>query len=408
MMKQVVLSLLFMLSVPAFSINVITQAKENIKKKQQLEQTVKNLLEEAKKPDMRHKKQIECYMLAAECCKKINEVENEKLYLKQKYDTAKFYSAIRDMFLYIEMADSVGRLPNDKGVIVRENPRKYRDILKPYRGNLLKGGMWYYRNSKIANAYDYFDLYLNTAKSDIFMQDNLLVTDTLLPSTAYLAVFSAQNLKNYDGVIKHAKLAKRAGQKPHLVQEYYANAYEQKSDTAHWVAALGEGLRRYPDHPYFFTHLIDYYVDNAQTEKGLLFCDSLIQQNDTVAIYWYAKSLLLLRLNRDSEVIEACDHCIKLKPDYVNAYYNKGIASLNMAVTYAENACTDVTDPRSKTDREEIRKLYMLAKEPMEKVRQMSPNDVDRWAAPLYRIYLNLNMGDEFDEMDRILNQSKN
>ena len=79
-----------------------------------------------------------------------------------------------------------------------------------------------------------------------------------------------------------------------------------------------------------------------------------------------------------------------------------------MAVTYAENACTDVTDPRSKTDREEIRKLYMLAKEPMEKVRQMSPNDVDRWAAPLYRIYLNLNMGDEFDEMDRILNQSKN
>jgi len=40
-------------------------------------------------------------------------------------------------------------------------------------------------------------------------------------------------------------------------------------------------------------------------------------------------------------------------------------------------------------------------------VREMQPDQVERWAAPLYRIYLHLNMGEQFDEMDRLLNQSQ-
>ena len=40
----------------------------------------------------------------------------------------------------------------------------------------------------------------------------------------------------------------------------------------------------------------------------------------------------------------------------------------------------------------------------MERVRQLQPENKDRWAPLLYRIYLNLNMGKEFDEMDHILN----
>ena len=406
-MRRYVLYIFLLFSVPATSVNVIRQAKENIKKKQNLEQTQKSLLAEAAKEGTRHKQKLLCYQLAAECSKRINEIENEKLYLKQAYDTVKFYSAIRDMFLFIGQADSISQTPNDKGVIVRNNPRRYRDLLLPYRSNLLKGGKWYYLRNNFSTAYTYFDLYINTAKSAIFMKDNFLATDTLLPSTAYLAVFSAQQQNHLEGVIKHAKLAKKAGQKSDLIQEYYARAYEQRTDTVHWLAALMEGLREFPQQPYFFTHLIDYYTDVNQGERGLEICDSLIQTDDTIPMYWYAKSLMLLRLHRDREVIDACDVCIKLAPDYVNAHYNKGIASLNLAVFYAEEASTDITDPRFKIDQEKIRNLYLLAKEPMEMVRKLSPNTPERWAAPLYRIYLHLNMGDEFDEMDKILNKLK-
>ena len=38
----------------------------------------------------------------------------------------------------------------------------------------------------------------------------------------------------------------------------------------------------------------------------------------------------------------------------------------------------------------------------MEKYRELEPTVKSKWLAPLYTIYLNLNMGKEFDEIDKI------
>ena len=140
-------------------------------------------------------------------------------------------------------------------------------------------------------------------------------------------------------------------------------------------------------------------------DDGLAFADSMLTVDGSNYLYWYARSLMLLKLERNREAIDAADSCLTRSADFVDAHYVKGIASLNLAVIYTETACTDLTDPRCKRDREVIRSLYTLAKLPMERVRELSPQDTARWAAPLYRIYLNLNMGPEFDEMDRIVNQ---
>ena len=43
----------------------------------------------------------------------------------------------------------------------------------------------------------------------------------------------------------------------------------------------------------------------------------------------------------------------------------------------------------------------------MERLRKLEPNDPARWAPALYRIYLHLNMGKEFDEIDRILKKAR-
>ena len=51
-----------------------------------------------------------------------------------------------------------------------------------------------------------------------------------------------------------------------------------------------------------------------------------------------------------------------------------------------------------------MQQLYGEALTPMEEVRRRSPQDQERWASPLYRIYLNLNRGKEFAEMEKILN----
>lgn len=404
-LRKYTIAIMLLLTLPAMAASVIRQAKESIKKKQNLEQTAKNLLSEAAKPETRHKDKIECLQLAAECSQKLYEGENLKLYLKQKYDTAKFFSSILDMFVRLEQADSIGASPDEKGRVKPVNRRRNHDILKPFRANLLNGGRWYFRKTQMAQAYPYLDTYVSTATHPLFVGDSLLKADTLLRQTAYLAAVAAHGSNNADGVIKHADLAKEAGLKSHLIQEYLARAWAAKGDTAAWLKALNEGNREFPLHTFFFTNLIDYHIAKGEYDRGLALADSMTHVADSVAIFWYAKSLVYLKQGKDREVIDACDSCLARDPEFVDAYYNKGIASLNLAVIYSEEACTDINDPQSKRDREIIRSLYLLAKQPMEQVRKLAPDDKARWAAPLYRIYLNLNMGNEFDEMDRILKE---
>ena len=40
----------------------------------------------------------------------------------------------------------------------------------------------------------------------------------------------------------------------------------------------------------------------------------------------------------------------------------------------------------------------------IEKYKELMPDSKEKWLAPLYTIYLNLNMGKEFDIIDRIRN----
>ena len=405
-MRKYILILFSLLSINASAVSVIRQAKEALKKKQNLEQTAKNLLAEAANESTSHADRVECYVLAAECSQRLYEAQNLKLYLKQKYDTAAFYSHILDMFVRLEKADSIERRPDEKGRVRLQNRKRSRDVLTTFRPNLLNGGKWFFRKNQMREAFPYLDTYAATAVHPIFSRDSLAKSDTLVAQAAYLAVIAANTSQNHDGVIRNVPMAFQARQKNHLVQEYLARAYFAKNDSTQWLASLYDGLRDYTFHGYFFSHLVDYYLEAQNTERALEITDSVISVADTIPLFWYGRSLVLLKQGRDRDAISACDSCLLYEPDNVDALYNKGIASLNLAVIYTEQACTDLTNPQCRRDQEIIRSLYNLAKLPMERVRALEPDKPQRWAAPLYRIYLHLNMGKEFEEIDRILHSN--
>ena len=404
-MKRFAFILLCVVTLPVFAASVIRQAREALKKNQNLEQTAKTLLAEADKEGVKHADRVQCLRLAAECSRKLHADENRKMFLKQKADTTRFYAHILDIFLRVGKADSLSRTPDEKGRVRPLSPRRVREMLMPYRKNLMGGGKFFYIKANYAEAFRFLDTYIRCNELEAFAPDTLELTDTLMPMAAYLAVDAARATGNYDGIIRHATLAQRAGLKSHLIQEYLCTALAAKGDSMASAKALTEGLRRFESHPFFFSHILDALASQGRYAEGLAFADSMLSVNDTRPLYWYAQSLMLLKLGRDRDAIDACDSCLVRDPDYVDAHYTKGIASLNLAVTYTETACTDLTDPRCKRDREVIQSLYNLAKLPMERVRELAPQDTNRWAAPLYRIYLHLNMGPQFDEIDRIVNR---
>ena len=385
--------------------NVLRQAREALKKNQNLEQTGQTLVKESEKDDQKLATRVECLRLAAECSRKLHADENRKLYLGQKTDTSKFYAHILNMFVRARKADSLSRTPDERGRIKPLAAKRVHDFLQPYRQNLLGGGKYLYLKGKMADAYPYFDMYVSLAEMPAFAADSLLKRDTLMSQAAYLAAAAAYASGNDAGLLRHSELAQQAGMQSHLIQEYVCRTLERNGDSATQRAALTTGLERSPEHPYFFSNIVDKILAHNRPDEALAFVDSMLKLNDSIALRWYARSLVLMRMERDREAIDACDACLRLQPDHVDALYNKGIASLNLAVVYAEHACTDITDPRCLRDREIIRSLYTLAKVPMERVRQLAPQDTARWASPLYRIYLHLNMGPQFDEMDRIVNK---
>ncbi|MBO4907329.1 MAG: hypothetical protein J5486_09945 [Bacteroidaceae bacterium] len=408
--KSLIIRLLFILillpfaAAPAYADNVIRVAKEAIKKNQRLSETAQNLIAEAAKPETRQRDRVECYRLAAECHLHIHLQENTKLYLQQKYDTAVFFSSLLEVFRFSEMADSTAAQPDEKGKVSKVNYRRTREYLKPYRQNLLNGGKWQFMRRHSAEAYAFFNAYLHVADMPAFAEERLLETDPQMREVAFLAAYMAYETGRNDDVIRHAPLAKQAeGRNVEFIQEFLCRAYLAKGDTLRAVSAMHEGLNKWPGHEFFISRLLDYYADSEQFDRGLAVADSMLTVDDRKPLYWYARSLFLLKKHEDSKAVVACDRCIELDSTFADAYYNKAIATLNKAVEFARTACTDLTNPQCVRDREVLQGLYQHAKEPMERFRQLRPDDSARWAAPLYRIYLNLNMGREFDEIDRIM-----
>ena len=60
-----------------------------------------------------------------------------------------------------------------------------------------------------------------------------------------------------------------------------------------------------------------------------------------------------------------------------------------------------------RTNRQKILDLYNKALPYLEKYRTLAPDRQDNWISPLYTIYLNLNMGKKFDEIDKIRHDYK-
>ena len=79
-----------------------------------------------------------------------------------------------------------------------------------------------------------------------------------------------------------------------------------------------------------------------------------------------------------------------------------------MATVHLNRALLLENENEPRKNRARLVKLYRDARPYMEAYRKLAPDDKKRWAPALYRVYLNLNMGKQFDEIDRVLKKLNN
>jgi tetratricopeptide (TPR) repeat protein len=156
------------------------------------------------------------------------------------------------------------------------------------------------------------------------------------------------------------------------------------------------GYNEYPEHPYFFPRLADYFTAKGQYDDVLKLTEQGLKTNADNQLFLLAQSIAQLNAGYYDECLKTSERLIALNDTMPEAYFNIATVHLNRALKLEQE-----NEPRK--NHAQLVKLYQDARPYMEAYRKLAPDDKKRWAPALYRIYLNLNMGKRFDEIDRVL-----
>lgn len=375
----------------------IQTAKDQVKAGKNLDQaaaSMKKLL-----ADSANRTNRKIWTIYFDAVRKQYEQGNEKLYLKQKYDTAQLFNYTRQLFEVAFQYDSVETAPDKKGRRDFEFRKGHSEYLAHIRSNLYNGGIWFLNKKKYPDAYKFFDCYIECASQPMFKQYNYGVKDKHLPTAAYYAVYSGYKMKDPKATLHHSYEALKDTVHYNYMLQYLAETYMLEKDTARYVASLKEGFKRVPTFPYFFPRLVEYYVVRNQLDSAMTVVNEALTVVPDSDVYLAAKSNLLLEQGKLQECIEVSKKVIEVNQKLGDPYYNAGICYFNLAVEQDKNS------HNSRKVKEQVEANYKKALPYLVKYREMEPKEQGKWAFPLYTIYLNLNMGKEFDEIDKVMKQ---
>ena len=372
----------------------LSQARTYIKSGKDFDKAEKLMTDLLKNPEHRNNERI--YDTWYESVMLQYQAANEKLYLKQKYDTAAFYNLIKRLYGIAESLDSIDARPDEKGRVklsYRKSNARDMDML---RRNLYFGGTYNMRKNDYKTAFQFFDTYIDAARQPLFTGYNYEQQDTMMATAAYWAVVCGQHVGDPQMTLQYSQLALKDEGKAQFTLQYMCEAYRLQKDEANYVATLREGFNRFPDYPYFFPRLADDYNARGKSDSVLVIADQALQQYPDKSIFLLAKSLALLTLSRYDECIQVSEQLIKVDATLPEPHFNIATAYLNQALELEKK-----NEPR--LYRSKLTELYTKARPYMEEYRKLVPSDQSRWAPALYRVYLNLNMGKQFDEIDRLM-----
>ena len=341
------------------------------------------------------------YAYGVESAVMLNKQINEKIYLKQKYDTLQFFKSIYDIYGYVLRCDA----EETKMVNTQKYKYKYRkqhqEHLHDYMSNLNAGGRYLYSKGKYKEALDYLNLYLSIPRHDVWGKDTSVIQTKIYIDNAYFALNASYKLKDYAGVSKYLGTALRDSDNHERILEVSALSALALGDTAKYRSILFEGVGRFRNNFFFYSHLIDLLNENKEFETSLSLASTLLRLDSSNVYLLEAESNSLLELKQYRKAIESGKRCLAADSTYTDANYYIGMGFYNLGNQITLPA--SIKNKNYKKLANEQKDYFRKALPYLERYRKASPERMMRWASPLYKIYLILNKGEEFEEIEKIL-----
>ena len=136
----------------------------------------------------------------------------------------------------------------------------------------------------------------------------------------------------------------------------------------------------------------------------MAFADEMLAKDPNNAFNLYVKGYLYHNMEDYDNALEYYKKTIEVDPNYAEAYSNVGLIYCLKAQNFSTSATSDVNDPKYKEDQATLKSFYEQAKPYYEKARELKPDQKDLWVNGLYSVYYNLQMGAEFEEIEKLMN----
>lgn len=373
----------------------LSAARDNLKSGKNLEQSERDLRKLLEKPANRQNEKI--WLTLFDIVKKQYDQGNEKLYLKQGFDTARIFVLTGNMFDVLERFDSIDAMPDAKGVVKPRHRRKHATFLNDYRPNLFNGGRFFVNKKKYKEAYRFFDMYVDCISQPLFEQYQYENDARSLYEAAYWASFCAYQQKDSKATLHHTVLALKDSTHYRSMLQILAETYLMERDTTRYLETLHEGFKKFPLDLYFFRNLVVNHAEQQEWKDIIRLSDMGIVADSTVIDFLFAKCTALLNTSHYDESIVMGNRIMNLNDSIAETYYNVGLAWFNKAVLL------DKQLKKTSAQKKQMAEYYRKALPYMEHYRKRDPEKIQRWSSPLYTIYLNLNMGKEFEEIDKLI-----
>ncbi len=325
-----------------------------------------------------------------------NTTISEKIYLKQPYDTLAYFRSLLGMARYALKCDSAEVALETKKPRYRE---RNRTLLRKHYKNLGVAGVWLFQKGNYAGALPYLQTYVDMPSAPLFRAGDL---DTGERSRrAYMLLESAFREGRYTLVKQYKEAAlgdtlHRAGTWERLALTALA-----EGDTAAYRNYLENGTKEFPDVPLFFTRLSDYYNERGQHQEALDLADALLERAPGNLYILLGKALAEMNLKDYEACILTSGEILQQDPNAAEAHFLIGACYCNLAA--AVSVPVGFNAQGYDEAKQEVASYYRSAQPYMETYRRLAPDAERRWAPLLYRIYLNLNLGAQFEEIDALL-----
>lgn len=335
------------------------------------------------------------------------DAERAKQLLGQPANEAVMYEALSKVWPYFQKAYELDQLPDAKGKVNPKNTKNIMGILSANHVYYINSGAYYFDQKDYQKASDAFEQYLEIAHFPAFQNEKVAEKNENYNTVLFYSAVAATQLKDSPKAIAALERAKTSDHRASDIYQYLAYEYEQVGDTAKWEQTLEEGMAKFPEEKYFLMVLINNYIYSNRNEQAITFLNKAIADEPTNPQLYDVLGRVYETGLSDAENAEKYFlQALEVDPNYVEALIDLGRIYYNKGVNVQGDANTLTDNTKYQEEVAKAKDYFNKALPYFVKARAAKPDEREVLVA-LRGIYYNLNMGAEFEEIEKAMGISE-